>query len=88
MKTHLICLILSFAMHSVLQGQISEDNVMPVDVQGRPHGTWIEFHDNGVVRAVSQYNRGLKEGYVLSFSNKGTLLSRDEHSRDTLNGPQ
>ena len=71
-------------MHFVLQGQVSEDNVMPVDVQGRPHGTWIEFHDNGVVRSVSQYNRGLKEGYVLSFSNKGNLLSRNEYSRDTF----
>ena len=68
-------------------GQSAGDK-KPTDEQGRPHGIWLIFYEEGSPKSVIEYKNGWRNGNQLEWNNQGRLISRNQFKNDTLNDVQ
>lgn len=55
-------------------------------INGKKNGAWMTFHDNGIIKKVSNYIDGLESGSRLEFSNRGQLEKRTGLLNNQLHG--
>lgn len=53
---------------------------------GKKAGTWTEYHPNGVVRSVTTYVDGQKQGAMLTIDDRGQLQTRSYYHNGVLHG--
>ena len=53
---------------------------------GKRNGTWIEYHPNGLVRAITSYVDGKKEGLFAELTENGQLKKRMYYHNDQKHG--
>lgn len=55
-------------------------------LNGRYHGSWIEYETDGKVKSITTYFKGQKQGVELIFDNSGYVASKAYYHQDVLNG--
>ncbi len=55
-------------------------------VDGRNHGLWIWYYDDGRKKMQGRFNHGEREGMWMTFSRAGDTLSKSTYHKDMLNG--
>ncbi|MEQ9415485.1 MAG: toxin-antitoxin system YwqK family antitoxin, partial [Cyclobacteriaceae bacterium] len=63
---------------NILQSGLVED--------GKRVGNWVAYHPNGLVKSVTSYVDGKREGLTLELSNSGQLEKRMQYHNDQLHG--
>ncbi len=53
---------------------------------GKRVGNWVEYYSNGLVRSVTPYVNGKREGMAFELSNNGQLEKRIQYHNDQLHG--
>ncbi|MEQ8926345.1 MAG: toxin-antitoxin system YwqK family antitoxin [Fulvivirga sp.] len=53
---------------------------------GKRNGTWTEFHSNGLVKSVTGYVGGLKQGSYTEIDDRGQLMVSASYYNDKLHG--
>lgn len=63
---------------------ISREFVNRYDHEGRPHGKWISFHDNGNIKEEYSYKFGELDGYYKKYDRNGQLISIEKYINGVL----
>ncbi len=74
-----------FAQHDSLR--LPED-LNQLDASGEKTGTWVEFHEDGVIALLVQFNNGLENGLKLQFDQGGGLIAQEMFNEGELHGMQ
>ena len=53
-----------------------------LDEEGRPHGSWVYYHDNGNIKLAANYHHGKLHGVYKKFYHNGVL----SESKKFVNG--
>ncbi len=61
----------------VLEGELKD---------GKRHGTWTNYYANGIVRDITTYQNGLKEGIAITIDARGDLTSKAYYHQGKLEG--
>lgn len=64
-------------------GNLSQSGLIE---NGKRVGNWVDYHPNGIVKSVTSYVDGKKEGMALEISNSGQLEKRMQYHNDQLHG--
>jgi len=54
--------------------------------KGVKHGAWTTYHPNGLVKTVTSYVNGKKQGIHLEIDNRGDLTQKLNYFNDQLHG--
>lgn len=54
--------------------------------EGKNHGKWIWFYENGNKKLEGAFNMGNREGEWISYDTNGDTLSKSNYINDKLNG--
>lgn len=63
---------------NLAQSGITED--------GDLEGNWVEYHPNGLVKSITSYVDGKKEGLMIELNNSGQLEKKMTYHNDMLHG--
>ena len=66
--------------------QVIIKSVTPKDENGLPHGEWVSYWENGVIRKISNYNNGKLFGIVKGYEKTGTLSYEFEYLDNVIHG--
>ncbi|MGE0561361.1 MAG: toxin-antitoxin system YwqK family antitoxin [Flavobacteriales bacterium] len=55
--------------------------------EGKNHGKWTWFYQNGRKKLEGSFNMGSREGVWLTFDKNGDTLNKSYYIQDKLNGP-
>jgi len=55
-------------------------------LDGQKNGSWTEYYGNGVVKSITTYVAGLKQGIEITMDDRGNLLSKKYFHNDMLDG--
>lgn len=55
-------------------------------LNGKKNGSWTEYHGNGVVKSITTFVTGLKQGIEITMDDRGNLLSKKYYHKDMLDG--
>jgi len=53
---------------------------------GKNHGKWIWYYENGNKKMEGVFNMGMREGEWLTYNQKGKIVSKSHYENDKLNG--
>ncbi len=56
-------------------------------LDGKRSGAWTEYHPNGLVKTITSYVNGMREGLQVELSTNGQLEKRSMFHKDQLHGP-
>ncbi len=59
---------------------VSREKINRYDSDGKPHGKWKWFYDNGVLKKEGTFLHGLKNGYFKKYDKKGDLISVEKYT--------
>ena len=54
---------------------------------GKKHGPWVEYHDNGQLRSKGAYKDGKEHGPWVSYHDNGQLRSKETYEDGKEHGP-
>jgi len=53
---------------------------------GNKHGSWIEYHPNGLIKDVSHYRNGQRSGNRIEVNDRGEVTARSSYMNGKLEG--
>lgn len=53
---------------------------------GVKHGSWIEYHPNGLIKDVSHFVNGKRSGSRIQINDRGEVTARSSYMNDLLEG--
>ncbi len=71
--------LLSFCSYCV----VAQTNLTPIDAQGKNHGVWKKYHDNGKLRYEGTFNHGAEVDTFKFYFYNGSLRALNIFSKDT-----
>jgi antitoxin component YwqK of YwqJK toxin-antitoxin module len=54
-------------------------DITPIDKEWRPHGHWIEYHDNGQIKQKGTYYQSHPYGYHVCYNKDGLIELNSEN---------
>lgn len=65
------------------QGQVAEEGDL---LNGQKEGTWVTYHNSGLVASVTSYRGGKKHGFAMKADDTGSITERMFYVNDQLEG--
>ncbi|MEQ8552612.1 MAG: hypothetical protein RIC53_08170 [Cyclobacteriaceae bacterium] len=55
-------------------------------LDGKKHGSWVAYNDDGSIASITTYHVGVKEGVAVTFDKQGYAEVKSFYHNDMLNG--
>ena len=67
-------------------GELSEGSHIGTMKNGKPHGFWVKYWDNGGVHYKGYWKNGVSEGYYIEYHENGQLMIEGSYKNGKKDG--